>query len=97
MVDRPLVTSMSQCSYVPPTSVMNVAVTLPDASSVQIVSGIAIDAMHGADSGIPQRHDDRVEDVAPRPVGGNGSPAHVITKIDGVTLDMAAAYLGEAL
>jgi hypothetical protein len=28
-----------------------------------------------------------VEDVAPRPVGGNASPAHVITKVDGVTVD----------
>jgi hypothetical protein len=38
-----------------------------------------------------------IEDVAPRPVGGNASPAHVITKVDGVTVDMAAAYLGDAL
>jgi hypothetical protein len=36
-----------------------------------------------------------VDDVAPTPVGGNASPGHVITNVDGVTVD--GVVVGELL
>jgi hypothetical protein len=38
-----------------------------------------------------------VDEVAPRPVGGNASPVHVITNVDGVTVEGDAAGALEQL